>query len=267
MSAAVAAWPGRVTQARVALSEWTKLRSVRSTRWSFLAAVLFTIGIAAIACTAVAHHYANMSPRDKADFHPLEVNLAGVQLAQLAIGVLGVLVITAEYSTGMIRASFTAVPKRLPVLWAKLGVFAAVTFALMLPAVLVAFFVGEAILARHHIDVGFTAPHVVRVLVGAALYLTVVGLFGLGLGAIVRNTAGGIASFAAIMFVLPPLMNVLPASWNRGASPYLPLQAGEAILATTPGNHLSPWLGLLLFAGYAAAATAIAAVLLVRRDT
>ncbi len=267
MSAAVAAWPGRVTQARVALSEWTKLRSVRSTRWSFLAAVLFTIGIAAIACTAVAHHYANMSPQDKADFHPLEVNLAGVQLAQLAIGVLGVLVITAEYSTGMIRASFTAVPKRLPVLWAKLGVFAAVTFALMLPAVLVAFFVGEAILARHHIDVGFTAPHVVRVLVGAALYLTVVGLFGLGLGAIVRNTAGGIASFAAIMFVLPPLMNVLPASWNRGASPYLPLQAGEAILATTPGNHLSPWLGLLLFAGYAAAAIAIAAVLLVRRDT
>jgi ABC-2 type transport system permease protein len=267
MSAAAAAWPGRVTQARVALSEWTKLRSVRSTQWSFLAAVLFTIGIAAIACTAVAHHYPNMSPRDKADFHPLEVNLAGVQLAQLAIGVLGVLVITAEYSTGMIRASFTAVPKRLPMLWAKLGIFAAVTFALMLPAVLVAFFVGEAILARHHIDVGFTAPHVIRVLVGAALYLTVAGLFGLGLGAIVRNTAGGIASFAAIMFVLPPLMNVLPASWNRAASPYLPLQAGEAILATTPGNHLSPWLGLLLFAGYAAAAIAIAAVLLVRRDT
>ena len=104
-------------------------------------------------------------------------------------------------------------------------------------------------------------------LVGAALYLTVVGLFGLGLGAIVRNTAGGIASFAAIMFVLPPLMNVLPASWNNAASPYLPLQAGEAILATTPGGHLSPWVGLALFAGYAAAAIAVAAVLLVRRDT
>jgi ABC-2 type transport system permease protein len=264
---AAAPWPGRVTQARVALSEWTKLRSVRSTRWSFLSAVLFTIGIAAIACAVVGHHYSSMSPRDKADFHPLEVNLAGVQLAQLAIGVLGVLIVTAEYSTGMIRASFTAVPKRLPVLWAKIGVFGAVTFALMLPAVLIAFFVGEGILSRHHIDVGLTDPHVVRVLVGAALYLTVVGLFGLGLGAIVRNTAGGIASFAAIMFVLPPLMNVLPASWNNAASPYLPLQAGEAILATTPGGHLSPWLGLLLFAGYAAAAIAIAAVLLVRRDT
>jgi ABC-2 type transport system permease protein len=258
---------GRVTQMRVALSEWTKLWSVRSTRWSLFAAFLFTIGVAALACAVVAHHYPHMSPHDKADFHPLEVNLAGVQLAQLAIGVLGVLIITAEYSTGMIRASFTAVPKRLPVLWAKVEVFGAVTFALMLPAVLVAFFVGQAILSRQHINTTFGAPHVARALVGAALYLTVVGLFGLGLGAIVRNTAGGIASFAAIMFVLPPLMNVLPASWNSAASPYLPLQAGEAILSTTPGGHLSPWVGLGLFAAYAAAAIVVAAVLLVRRDT
>ena len=114
---------GRVTQARVAVSEWTKLWSVRSTRWSLFAAFLFTIGVAALACAVVSHHYPQMSPQDKANFHPLEVNLAGVQLAQLALGVLGVLIITAEYSTGMIRASFTAVPKRLPVLWAKAGVF------------------------------------------------------------------------------------------------------------------------------------------------
>ncbi len=258
---------GRVTQIHVALSEWTKLWSVRSTRWSLFAAFLFTIGVAALACAVVAHHYPQMDVREQLNFHPLEVNLAGVQLAQLAIGVLGVLIITAEYSTGMIRASFTAVPKRLAVLWAKVGVFGAVTFALMLPAVLVAFFVGQAILSRHDINTTFGAPHVARVLVGAALYLTVVGLFGLGLGAIVRNTAGGIASFAAIMFVLPPLMNVLPSSWNSAASPYLPLQAGEAILATTPGGHLSPWLGLALLAGYAAAAIAVAAVLLARRDT
>jgi ABC-2 type transport system permease protein len=258
---------GRVTQAGVARSEWTKLWSVRSTRWSLFAAVLFTVGLAALACAIVGHHYPQMNPHDKADFHPLDVNLAGVQLAQLALGVLGVLIITAEYSTGMIRASFTAVPKRLPVLWAKVGVFGAVTFAVMLPAVLAAFFIGEAILARHHINIGFTAPHVIRVLVGAALYLTVVGLFGLGLGAIVRNTAGGIASFAGIMFVLPPLMNVLPSNWNSAASPYLPLQAGEAILSTSSGGHLSPWVGLALFAGYAAFSIAVAAVLLIRRDT
>jgi hypothetical protein len=258
---------GHVTQLRVIVSEWTKLRSVRSTRWSLLAAFGFTVGVAAIACAVVSHHWPHMSPEEQANFNPLDANLAGVQLAQLAIGVLGVLIITAEYSTGMIRASFTAVPKRLPVLWAKAIVFGGVTLGLMLPAVLIAFFVGESIFSGRHINVAFTAPHIARAVVGAALYLTVVGLFALGLGAVVRNTAGGIASFAAIMFVLPPLMNVLPASWNDAASPYLPLAAGEAILATTPGNHLSPWVGLALFCGYAAAAIAVAAVLLVRRDT
>src|SRR5205823_11668534 len=102
----------------------------------------------------------------------------------------------------------------------------------------------ESIFSGRHINVGFTDPHVARAVIGAGLYLTVVGLFGLGLGAIVRNTAGGIATFAGLMFVLPPLMNVLPRSWNDAASPYLPLQAGEAIMSTEPGNHLAPWAGL-----------------------
>ncbi len=114
----------------------------------------------------------------------------------------------------------------------------------MIPSVLIAFVVGESLFSRHHINIAFSHPGVARAVIGAALYLTVVGLFGLGLGAIVRNTAGGIAAFAAIMFVLPPLMNVLPTSWNNAASPYLPLAAGESILSITPGNHLSPWVGL-----------------------
>jgi ABC-2 type transport system permease protein len=218
-------------------------------------------------CAPFARLVIRSSRQDRADFHPIEVNLVGVQLAQLAIGILGILVITAEYSTGMIRASMTAVPKRLPVLWAKALVYGLVTAALMIPAVLIAFLIGQGILSRHHINAAFSDPGVARALFGAALYLTVVGLFGLGLGAIVRNTAGGIATFVAIMFVLPPLTNVLPASWNDAASPYLPLAAGEAIMSVTSGNHLSPWVGLLLFFGYAAAALAVAAVLLVRRDT
>jgi ABC-type transport system involved in multi-copper enzyme maturation permease subunit len=257
---------GRVTQLRVARSEWTKLRSVRSTRWSLLVAVVGTIGIAALACAVVAHHYPQMSPSDRADFNPLDVSFVGVQLAQLAIGVLGVLVITGEYSTGMIRSTMCAVPKRLPVLWAKAAVYGLVTLALMLPATLIAFFVGQALLHRQHINIAFSHPGVARAVIGAALYLVVVGIFGLGLGAITRNTAGGIATFAAIMFVLPPLMNVLPSSWNHAASPYLPLAAGEAIMSITPGDHLSPWVGLALFTGYAAAAIAVAAVLIVRRD-
>jgi ABC-2 type transport system permease protein len=257
---------GRVTLPRVIRSEWTKLRSVRSTRWALLLAFVFAVGVAALACAVVSHHYPHMSPRDRADFHPLEVNLAGVQLAQLAIGVLGVLVMTAEYSTGMIRASMTAVPKRLSVLWAKAIVYGATTLLLMVPAALIAFVVGEAIFSGRNLDVAFTAPGVARAVVGAGVYLAVIGLFGLGLGAIVRNTAGGIALFAGIMFVLPPLMNVLPASWNRAASPYLPLQAGQTIMSVTPGNHLGTWTGFGLLCAYTAASLVVAALLLRRRD-
>ena len=144
--------PGSVTQFRVFVSEWTKLRSVRSTKWSLAAAFVLTIGVASIAAAVVSHHWPHVSPHDRADFHPTEVSLAGVQIAQLAIGVLGVLVITAEYSTGMIRASMTAVPRRLPVLWAKAVVYGLVTLALLTPAVLIAFFASQAILSGRHID-------------------------------------------------------------------------------------------------------------------
>jgi ABC-type transport system involved in multi-copper enzyme maturation permease subunit len=208
-----------------------------------------------------------MSAADRADFQPLDLNLVGVQLAQLAIGVLGVLVITAEYSTGMIRASMSAVPKRLPVLWGKAVVYGVTTLVLMVPAALIAFIIGQAILSGGHLPhLGLGDPGVARAVIGAGLYLTVVGLFGLGIGAIVRNTAGGIAAFAAIMFVLPPLMNVLPSSWNNAASPYLPLAAGQSLMAISGTDHLSPWSGFGLFVGYAAAALVIAAVLLRRRD-
>ena len=126
---------------------------------------------------------------------------------------------------------------------------------------------GQAFLSSQHINIAFSAPGVSRAVVGVALYLVVVGVFGLGLGAITRNTAGGIATFAGIMFVLPPLMNVLPSSWNHAASPYLPLAAGDAIMSITRGDHLSPWVGLALFAGYAGVTLAVAAFLMLRRDT
>jgi len=257
---------GRLTQTRILVSEWTKLRSVRSTKWALAAAFVLTVGLPALVAAIVAHHWPHMDPRDRADFNALDISIVGVQIAQLAIGVLGVLVITAEYSTGMIRASMTAVPRRLPVLWGKTAVYGLVTIALMTPAILIAFFVSQAILSRRDIDVAFTAAGVPRVVLGAGLYLLVIGLFGLGLGAIVRNTAGGIALFAGLLFVLPPLMNVLPASWNAAASPYVPLQAGQALLRLHQGNELAPWTGFGLLCAYTAAAIGIAALLLRRRD-
>jgi ABC-2 type transport system permease protein len=260
---------GRVTQARVAISEWTKLHSLRSTRWSLLAATVLTIGFPLLFAALTSSHWGHMSPRERADRHPLDIALAGVNVSQLAIAVLGVLVITGEYSTGMIRASFIAVPKRLPVLWAKAGVYAVVAFLLMLPSVLIAFFASQAILSRHHLlQISFSHQGVARAVVGGAVYLMLLAILALGIGAVVRNTAGGIATFAAIFFVIPPLLNVLPTSWNDAINPYLPSEAGRSIFSLTHGAHsLAPGPGLLLFCGYCALTLAVAAVLLVRRDT
>ena len=256
---------GRVTQLRVVRSEWTKLWTVRSTNWSLFVAVVLTIGFPILASAVISSHWAE---HDHRGFNPLDPALVGSQIAQLAIGVLGVLVVTAEYSTGMIRATLTAVPKRLPVLWAKAGVFAVVTFALMLPSVLAAFFVSQAILRNHHIlEISLSDPGVLRAVLGGAAYVVLTGIFALGIGAIVRNTAGGIAVFAGIFFVIPPLMNVLPTSWNNAVSQYLPSNAGRQLFALHHASHeLSTWPGGLLFVGYCALVIAIAAVLLERRD-
>lgn len=259
---------GRVTFPRVLVSEWTKFRSVRSTAWSLGAGILLTIAFPLIFAFVISSHWGHMAPQERANHSPLEVALAGVNVAQLAIAVLGVLVITAEYSTGSIRSTLTAVPKRLPVLWAKLLDYAVVSIAVMVPAVLISFFATQAILGRHDIlQVSFTHPGVARCVLMGAVYVMLVGIFALALGAIVRNTAGGIALFAGIFFVLPPLMFTLPQSWNNAISQYLPSNAGRQIFSLDHASHtLTPVAGGLVFAGYCAAAIVIAAVLLRRRD-
>lgn len=273
MSAAAPSVPhldatGRVTFPRVLVSEWTKFRSVRSTAWTLGIGVLLTIGFPILFAFVTSAHWGQMSPHDRTSRSPLDIALAGVYVAQLAIAVLGVLVISAEYSTGSIRSTFTAVPKRLPVLWAKVVDFAVVSFVLMVPAVLVSFFATQAILSRHDIlQVSFTAPGIARCMIGGALYVAMTGVLALALGAIVRNTAGGIATFAGIFFVIPPLMNLLPTNWNNAISQYLPSDAGRQVFALHHGAHtLQPLTGGLVLAGYCAAAIAIAAVLLRRRD-
>jgi len=260
---------GRVTQTRVIVSEWTKLHSLRSTRWSLLVAVVLTIGLPAIFAAVTSSHWAHMSPHERADRHPLDIALGGVNLSQLAIGVLGVLVITGEYATGMIRASLTAVPKRLPVLWAKIVVFAVVSFALMLPSVLVSFWVSQSLLSNvQPLQTSLSAHGVLRSVIGGAVYLTLFGVFCLALGAIVRNTAGGIAAFVALFFVIPPLLNVFPTSWQNAINPWIPNSAFRSIFQLTHGTHsLSPAGGLAVSLGYVAFAVGVAAVLLVRRDT
>jgi hypothetical protein len=261
----------RVTQLRVARSEWTKLSSLRSTYYAAVTTTVLLIGFGVGDCARIASRWSeeNVAERglERADFNGLTSSLIGVKIAVLGIAVLGVLTITGEYSTGMSRATFAAVPRRLPVLWAKLGTSLLLALAISVSATLVAFFAGQAVLSEHGLQASFFHGSTARVVLGAALYMTLAGLFALGLGAVLRNTAAAISAFILIMYALPKVVEGLPSEWSSTIFPYLPSSAGEAIMETGHSHvTLSPWVGLLVFAGYAAAAIALAALLLVRRD-
>ena len=259
---------GRVTQANVLRSEWTKLWSLRSTRWSLLASFIAMAGLGPLVAAVQMSRWNQLHPHDRATYDAINTAVGGYHLAQLAIGVLGVLVITGEYSTGMIRSSMMAVPRRLPVLWAKLLVFAVVTFVLMLIASLISFFAVQAIVTQHHVQHGIGDPGALRTVIGATLFLTVLGAMCVGLGGILRNTAGGIATFVGLLFVLPGISAILPSSVNDSISPYLPLNAATTVASHSFDNshHLAVWAGFALFCGYTVLAVAGAAVSLRRRD-
>ncbi len=260
--------PLRVTQRRVLLSEWTKFRSLRSTVYTLLAAVVLSIGIGALFSAVSASQYHTFGPADRASFNPISTSLNGMLFSQLAIGVLGVLLISGEYSTGMIRSSLTAVPRRLPVLWAKLGVFAGVVFSVTLLTSFVSFFLGQALLSSQHLNVAISAPGALRSVIGAALYATVAGMTGMALGALLRNTAAGISTFVAVFFVIPPLTNLLPSSWSSHFVQYLPSNAGEVLFGGAPGlaHPLAPWTGFGLLCAYAVVMIGFAAWRLRRAD-
>ena len=258
----------KVTQGRVLLSEFTKFRSLRSTLYTLLTAVVLMIGIGALFSAVTASQYNTFSAADRATFSPVSTSLQGAVFAVVAFGVLGVLTISGEYTTGMIRSSLTAVPRRLPVLWGKLAVFAGTIFSVSLVASFISFFIGQAVLNSHHLGVSITAPGALRSVIGAALYVTVAGLIGLALGALFRNTAAGIATFAGLFFVIPPLAGLLPSSVGNHLTPYLPSNAGGVLWggAANVNNALSPWTGFALLSGYAVVLIAAAAWRMRRSD-
>ena len=258
----------RVTQLRVLLSEWIKFRSLRSTVYTLLIALVLSIGLGALFSAVTANQYHTFSAADRASFNPISTSLNGMMFAQLAIGVLGVLMISGEYSTGMIRSSLTAVPKRLPVLWAKLAVFAGVVFTVMLVTSFVSFFLGQALLSSQHLNASISAPGALRSVIGAALYVTVAGMIGMAVGALLRNTAAGISTFVAAFFVIPPLTDLLPASWSSHFAQYLPSNAGEVLYGGGRGlaHPLAPWTGFGVLCIYAVVVIAFAAWRLRRAD-
>jgi len=256
---------GRVTQVRVVRAEWTKLRALRSTRWCALAAAALIVGLgAAIAGSGTPY---KISAGNTAAAG-VSVALIGVLFAALVVGVVGVLAFSGEYGTGMIRATLAVVPARLPVLWAKVIVLVGLVLPVTLLCTFAGFFAAAAIeSSRGGSVLSLTDPGVLRTVAGASLYLTVVVIIGLALGALLRKTAAGLSAFAAVFFVIPVTVGALPQN-IRGFAPYLPSNAGGALWGSPLGsaNALSPWTGFACLCGYAVVLTALAAWQLRRRD-
>lgn len=256
------------------LSEWTKIRSVRSTVWTLLAFVVVTIGFTVLLTAVTVATWNQGQGQDRASRHATivadPVNFvmgAGIGLGQLTICVLGALLITTEYSTGVIRASLLAVPRRIPMLAAKAVVFAVMIVIIAEIVCLSSFLIGSSIL-HSKAAVALGDPGVTRAVVGAGLYLTVLGLLALAIGALIRHTAGAISTVIGVVLVLPILTHFLPGSWGHHIDAYLPQQAGLLITQAhqQSGDLLSPWQGFGVLCIWTVLLLAAATWLLKRRD-
>ncbi len=261
----------RVRFAGLLAAEWTKIRSVRSTVWTLILFVVLTVGLTAGLTALIVANWngPRAGPRDlRIIADPVSFILGtGIGLGQLTICVLGVLVITTEYSSGVIRASLLAVPGRVPMLAAKITVFAALLIVIAEVVAFGSFFAGSALL-HSKVPVALGDHNVTRAVIGAGLYLTVLGLFALALGGLIRHTAGAIATVIGVVLVLPILSGLLPGDWGTHVDAYLPEQAGSLIYGARPqlGAVLSAWEGFGVFCLWAVVLLIVAAYLLNRRD-
>lgn len=254
----------RVTPTRVVRSEWAKLWSLRSSWITLAVAILFLVVIGVLGA-------ALFEPSDStADAQPgmtITLALSGTNLAALAIGALGVLLSAGEYSTGMVRSTFAAVPKRLPVLGAKVAIFGPVAFVVSTVGALVSFLLGSALTRGETVALSLGDDGVLGCLLGAGLYLGLVGVLGVAVGMLVRNSAGGIAILAAVVLVLPGLTGVLPGSWGDAVSDILPSSAGQSLMSLDgSAETLSPGAGAVALILWALVLTGGAAHRLKRSD-
>jgi ABC-2 type transport system permease protein len=251
--------------AGVLRSEFVKLGSVRSTFWTLAAAVVSNVAVAALLAIFLPSH---LSAGQKAAIDPVRVSLGGLHLSQIAVGLLGVLAITSEYGTGMIRATLAAVPQRRLMLMAKTAVFAVTALVVAVLAGLAAYLVFQAFLpGGDPMRTSLADPAVLRAVTGSGLYLTALGLLGFGLGVIIRSSAGAVAALFGLLFVPSLLAALLPQSWQDTIGPYLPMNAGETIYSARHEAHmLGAWQGFGVFCLYTAAAVAAGFILISRRD-
>jgi ABC-2 type transport system permease protein len=262
----VASGPG-VSFAGLLRSEWIKLRSVRSTVWSYATVIVISLGMAAV-MSASSGFGGERIPTDAQPAIVAQAATFGVFFGQLVVAALGVLAISGEYSTGMIRSSLTAAPARLPMLAAKAVVLFVCTFVVGVLGTVGSYLVAAPIMAGLGITAGITDPDLLLPLLGGALYLAMVSVFALGIGAILRSSAGGIAAALGAILLLPIAFLMIPAQWALDVSPFLILNAGLAIFGLNgfTSATFETWQNVLIVLGWVVVALAAASVLLRRRD-
>jgi ABC-2 type transport system permease protein len=268
MTTITATMPPRAARARhVLASEWIKLRSVRSTYLTLLVAAVATVSIGYLVTRGHATHWATMTAQDRAIFDPVSDSFTGLGFAQLAFGVIGVLAISSEYATGLIRTTFAAVPRRRAVLAAKAAVVGALTLTAGELLAFATFFAGQRALAAGHLSVTLDHPGALRGVLAAGFYLAVMAWVGLGLGAVIRHTAGAITAMIGVVFLLPHVIQALPAPWDVRIGKYSLDIAAQQVIAQHPAAGYFPaGPSFLIVTGYAAAAIVAAALLVTRRD-
>ncbi|WP_298336259.1 ABC transporter permease [Ferrimicrobium sp.] len=248
-------------------SEWVKIRSVRSTILTLLITAILTIGISSLGAWAIAANWNHVGPAHRLAFDPTSRSLSGVLLGQLALGVLGILVFTAEVATGTISATFTAAASRSKVLLAKIVMFAIVAVIVGEIVSFASFFAGQALLSGTTPTASLGGTNVLRAVAGTGLYMALLALFALGLGVIVRHTAGAITTFVALVLVLPLLVTALPTSLANDINKFLPFTIGQTMMSVhSQPDTFSAWLGLGLLAIYTILVLLIANWRLTSRD-
>lgn len=258
---------GRAGIAGTLRSEYTKIRSVRSTFWTLLALAVVCIGLGALVSYGIGSHWNQASPSDRANFDATNTSLTSLYLGQLVIAVLGTLVITTEYSTGMMRTSLTAMPRRGTVFAAKAIVFGAIALVVGEIISFIMFFLGQSLLHSTGASVTLSDPGVTRAVVGGGLFLAVCGLFAFAIGSLIRHSAGAIAASIGILFVIPIIANALPSSWYADIQRWLPSMAGASIWSTKNQAHMfGHWTEFLIFAIYTLALLTIGLILFRTRD-
>ncbi len=250
-------------------SEWTKLRTVRSTWWTLIAMAVVTLGVAAIAGATVSHNWHTFNVIQRATFDPTGITLKGLLFSQLIVGVLGVLVMSAEYGTGTIRSTLAATPRRGRVLAAKAALVGVLSLVAGEVLSFGAFLLGQGLLLSPAPHALLSQPGVLRAVGGGGVVIGLLGLFALGIAAIIRHSAGAITTYVGLLLVVPIILQTLPSSFSQPILKFMPFHISDvmtSVVTAGQGSSLSPWVGAGVLALYAVVALGIGGYLLIRRD-